>query len=330
MFFENFDEGILIVSPEGCIVQANPAACELLQVSPKRIVRQRLAQVLPGYSDQHRQEIQVGGRRLQVRVLPHEENNRAVILRDITAEALLKAELEAQLAQAHAQEQLKTEMLRVASHGLRNPLSAILGYAEFLRHDAPLATQQEGFLAAIQQNVQRMIAIVEDVLSVERIEAAAAGAVQRVFALDDLAARVFAEQVQFANLKKQNMQLDLSNAQPPLSVYGDPAQVHEAIANLINNAIKYTPEKGRIQVWLERNHAYAALHIKDTGLGIPADKQGRIFEPFFRGNTDQPGTGLGLHLVKNIAERHQGQVSVNSYPGQGSIFSLSLPLADLL
>ncbi len=116
-----------------------------------------------------------------------------------------------------------------------------------------------------------------------------------------------------------------------LSVHGVSTELHEAIANLIGNAIKYTPDGGKIEARLQRDGDWAVLEVEDTGYGIPDDQQSDLFQPFRRIKTRETfaieGTGLGLYLVKKIADRHNGSVYFRSQQGKGSTFGLRLPLA---
>jgi two-component system, OmpR family, phosphate regulon sensor histidine kinase PhoR len=114
-------------------------------------------------------------------------------------------------------------------------------------------------------------------------------------------------------------------------VTGDEAQLQEAFVNILMNAIKYTPANGRIQIRLRQQDAFALLEIQDSGFGIPDELQPNLFRPFYRAKTQDtaniPGTGLGLHLVKNIIERHQGRMIFQSTYGSGSTFGFILPLS---
>ena len=113
---------------------------------------------------------------------------------------------------------------------------------------------------------------------------------------------------------------------------GDLAQLYEAISNLIGNAIKYTPERGLIDVCLRKKDGLIIFDVRDNGFGIPEEHHERLFQPFYRAHTQETtgieGTGLGLHLVKKIVERHRGKMIFRSTYGQGSTFGFSLPAAN--
>jgi signal transduction histidine kinase len=127
--------------------------------------------------------------------------------------------------------------------------------------------------------------------------------------------------------------LTLGETAPDTKVQGDPLQLRQAFRNLIANAIKYTPEGGTVVISLETSGDYINIHIKDTGYGIPAADMPHIFNRFYRvrnnGHDEIEGNGLGLAIVYSIIEHHQGQINVQSEPGKGSCFTISLPLASI-
>jgi signal transduction histidine kinase len=225
-------------------------------------------------------------------------------------------------------EQLKTDMIRIAAHDLRNPLSLISGYVELLREDSALNEEQELFVQSIDKAQRKMFKIIDDILSLQRVEAAQDNKSCEEIDLSVLVRDLFNGNDVRARQKTQTYELSLP--EQPLSVCVDVAQVREAIDNLIGNAIKYTPAGGSVMVRLAMNGKHAVFDVEDTGLGIPEDQQGRIFQPFFRASNARlsqiEGTGLGLHLVKNIIERHGGRMRFTSVQGQGSHFGFELPV----
>lgn len=230
-------------------------------------------------------------------------------------------------------EQLKTDMIRIASHDLRNPLSTILGYTELIRWEAQQITEKNdiaGMVKNIEMASRRMQKLVADILSLERIEEMAQHNTILPVDMGDLVARVFEENKPQARLLARQMFLAIPEER--LIVQADQVQLREAVANLISNAIKYTREDGEIHVRLWREDRSAVLEVEDNGYGIREEQQERLFEPFYRARTSDTvaieGTGLGLHLVKNIVERHGGTLRFKSVFGEGSTFGIVLPLSE--
>ena len=239
-------------------------------------------------------------------------------------------ELQELYDKVRALEQLKSDMIRIGAHDLKNPLGLVLGFTDLLKSDLweTLSEENRHVLDQIQKGAERMLRIISDILSLERIEAIGT---QSTYPLDlsQLVTTAFRELIDQAQSKSQK--INLMSLDCDLTVSGDEAQLYEAITNLISNAIKYTPNEGSIEVKLETVGNQAVFTVKDTGYGVPLDMQARLFQPFFRAKTDQTsdieGTGLGLHLVKNVVERCNGKIIFES-AGQGSLFGFQLPLID--
>lgn len=238
-------------------------------------------------------------------------------------------ELEVLYQKVSTLEQLKTDMIRIASHDIGNYMNLILGHLYLLTEDEPepLSSFQQHSLTEITTAAQRVAALTKDILSLERIEGQQAVLTRPI----DLSALVRTLITQYrTQVASKNQQLELHIADA-VTVTGDAAQLQEAFVNLLMNAIKYTPDNGRIQIRLLQQEAFAYLEIQDSGYGIPDELQHNLFRPFYRAKTqdtaDIPGTGLGLHLVKNIIERHQGQMIFSSTYGSGSTFGFRLPIA---
>jgi PAS domain S-box-containing protein len=238
------------------------------------------------------------------------------------------SELRKLYTQVSELEQLKTHMIRVAAHDLRGPLAIIASYIELINEDLAVHYNDMDamYVNAIRNSVVRMTQMTTDILSLERLDEHREVTLMRV-QLGMLVDRLVEE---FAEQSRQ-CKLDVHVNIEALSVYGDSAELREAVANLIGNAIKYTPMGGIIEVRLEREDEFALLEIVDSGFGIPEDQQQELFQPFRRIKTRETyaieGTGLGLYLVKRIVERHGGTVHFRSEHGVGSTFGFRLPLA---
>ena len=167
--------------------------------------------------------------------------------------------------------------------------------------------------------------MVGDILSLERIAELSGGYTDPV----DLSHIV--QEVYAYYAARGEQQFSLSMPEEPVIVYGADAELREAIDNLISNAVKYTPDDGQITVSLTADPDLALFEVTDTGYGIPKNQQQDLFKPFFRAKSRETrkitGTGLGLHLVRNIIERHNGEVHFESEEGQGSTFRVLLPRA---
>jgi PAS domain S-box-containing protein len=229
-------------------------------------------------------------------------------------------------------QQMKTDMIRIATHDLKAPLNILMGYVEMLKLDSKLFDPMYAeYFTSMDKAGERMNRIIADILSFERIEQRASGDNFAIVNLSKLI-RLAAEELEpYSQSKNQTVTLDVQN-DPPVFVRGDDAQLFEAATNLISNAIKYTAETGQIVVGLQRDPVEKVVRFKvvDNGYGIPEDRQPRLFEPFYRakaaGTEAIEGTGLGLHLVKNVIERHNGAMFFESIYGKGSTFGFNLPL----
>lgn len=241
-------------------------------------------------------------------------------------------ELRGLYQQVSALERLKTDMIRIASHDLRNPLGVISGYIQMLEWDleAQMTDRRREQLKMIKESTARIDKITKDILTLERIEGMAKGILYETVSLQEIVRDVFEECRSAAADKRLEYELTLTDL--PLAVRGDQVFLRESVTNLLNNAIKYTPAGGSVHVRLRLGENCAVFEVEDTGYGIPAEHQANLFQPFYRANTKETkairGTGLGLHLVKQIIERHNGHIRFHSVYGQGSTFGFDLPLLN--
>ncbi|NTU81320.1 MAG: PAS domain S-box protein [Chloroflexales bacterium] len=245
------------------------------------------------------------------------------------------ADRTAELARANVElaraARLKDEFLATMSHELRTPLSSILGRLELLQEefDGPLTPRQVASLRRIETSGQQLLALINDMLDLSTIEA---GKLTLAYAPVEVAlvCQRSRQQVAAHALKKQitlSTTLDLQM----LTIQADGRRLTQILVNLLANAVKFTPEGGQIglEVRGDPEHQRATFTVWDTGIGIAPEDQGRLFQPFVQLdgglNRQYEGTGLGLVLVRRLTEAHQGSVTVESTPGQGSRFSVSLP-----
>ena len=261
------------------------------------------------------------------------EQEREVLL---AAERAARAEAEAAQELLTAQntklrelDRLKDEFLSLVSHELRTPLTSIRGYLELVLDEeaGELNPEQRRFLKAVDRNSTRLLRLVGDLLFVAQADA---GRLTLEQSKVDLAA-LAAECVEGARPAADQKAIDLQLAAAPVPpLVGDRGRLAQVLDNLISNALKFTPESGRVEVRTAASNGDVLLEVRDSGIGIPAHEQPRLFERFFRAAsaTEQaiPGTGLGLAIVKAIVEAHGGRIEVDSKPGAGTTFRVALPL----
>jgi PAS domain S-box-containing protein len=228
-------------------------------------------------------------------------------------------------------EQLKTDMIRIASHDLKNPLAGVMGYVEMLQMDMAdkMSEKEKEYFQKIVTAARKMQMITSSILSLERIQQLATQHARETVDLREMLRRSIGEQMDAVVRNGQTLESNMPEGE--VIVQADPMQLHEALFNLLNNAVKYTPRDGKITVTLAVEKDIVQFRVRDTGYGVPDDQQERLFSPFFRARTIETrfieGTGLGLHLVKNIILRHEGEMMFESVYGKGSVFGFDIPLA---
>jgi two-component system phosphate regulon sensor histidine kinase PhoR len=327
---------ILLVDAQGLVQLMNPAAERLLSQVADEAVGRPIDQVLihrplldvyrhavasPGSDAVQTAEATLdnGATYLVTITLVRDEDHtflgRVVALKDITPLKQL--------------DRYKSQMLQMASHDLRTPLGVATGYVELLGSDLqPLTPLRSKLLQGLESSLERMESLITELLDVERVESGVD--VTRVpLDVRQLAEMVVQELQDVANRRQQTLRLD----EPPQipSILGDPVQLKQAFSNLVDNALKYTPEGGQVWVRLKQSANEVVFEVQDTGYGIPLAVQSKLFQRFYRakvpGTETTPGTGLGLSLVKAIVEQHGGRVAVESVEKQGSTFRVWLPAA---
>ncbi|HJQ51389.1 MAG TPA: GAF domain-containing sensor histidine kinase [Gaiellaceae bacterium] len=223
--------------------------------------------------------------------------------------------------------QLRADFVSLVSHELRSPMAAVIGAARTLQDRWRMlsADQRESFLALIGDETSRLAELVGDVLDTSRIEA---GTFSYRFEEVDLA-RLVDEAVEAAELAQQEVAVVASVRGGLPAIRGDRARLRQVLGNLIENAVKYSPDGGEVRVSAAAGNGTVQIDVRDSGPGIPRDQQARIFEKFGRvdvAGASKPGTGLGLFIARSIAEAHGGSLDVTSGLEPGATFTLTLPV----
>jgi two-component system phosphate regulon sensor histidine kinase PhoR len=231
------------------------------------------------------------------------------------------------LSESDALQRLRQDLVANVSHELRTPLTSLRGYAEtLLEGGLDDVEHREGFVRIIRDQAVSLQALVEDLLSLAEMERPDSALRLETFDLRLLAAEQVAAFRDAA--KRADLSLELVPGEP-VSVTADRVRLSQAIANLVDNALKYT-EHGGVRVVLGVRDAIAWCEVRDTGPGIPSEDLPRVFERFYRVDKARSrakgGTGLGLSIVKHAVALHDGVVALESLVGQGSTFRFEIPL----
>jgi signal transduction histidine kinase len=221
---------------------------------------------------------------------------------------------------------LRADFVSLVSHELRSPMAAVIGAARTL-HDrwrVLNADQRDAFLALIADETNRLAALIGDVLDTSRIEA---GTFSFSFSDVDLK-RLVEDAVATAAVGQDEVRVRSHVFEPVPLIRGDRERLRQVLANLIDNAVKYSAAGDEVEVVLRPENGAVRISVSDHGPGIPRDQQGLIFEKFGRADVSggKPGTGLGLFIARSIAEAHGGTLEVSSRPAAGATFTLTLPL----
>jgi two-component system, sensor histidine kinase and response regulator len=256
------------------------------------------------------------------------------ITRDVTAQIRAEQALLDQAQQLSLQNErlreldgMKDEFIGLVSHELRTPLTSIIGYVKLLRDKRTSEASADQYAEVIQRNSQRLLRLVEDLLFLSQTHSGTMAVELRSADLAEITESAVEEMRPEAERKHIDLIYSAAGA-PRLPV--DATRIAQLLGNLISNAVKFTPDGGKVEVRVGTDTDKAVLEVADTGVGIPAADRDRIFDRFFRSAiaTRQviPGTGLGLTIAKNIVAAHNGVITVDSEEGRGSTFRIRLPL----
>ena len=329
---ESMSEGVLVVDGAGRTRLVNAAFRRLFGIvgdpeglPPRELTRQpelasAIETALAGGAAPARQFEVLGPERRSVALaadaLRSEAGGAIVTARDVTERNRVSA--------------MRRDFVANVSHELKTPLSAIRGFAETL-HDGALDEPDVArrFTERILDQCRRLQALLDDLLTLSRLESPEAPLERRPVDLAACAARAVEAVANAA--EERGVKLAVEAADGAVEVAGDPASLERLLVNLVDNAVKYNREGGAVTVRLARRGGEAVIEVADTGIGIPEDLRERVFERFYRVDKgrarEEGGTGLGLAIVKHVAQRHGGTIELESAPGRGSTFRVRLPAA---
>lgn len=230
------------------------------------------------------------------------------------------------VTQSYRLEQVRKDFVANASHELRTPLAVIRGYVETLEDGLVAQPERPQVFQTLNQNIRRMGDLIEDLLHLSKLESPEFTFKPEKVLIREIVQAVLSALKPQAEAKKQNLFLDVPEELP---LVGDRRELEVALKNLLENAVHYTGERGKISIGATRTDGAVEITVADTGIGIPSQDLSRIFERFYRvdksRSKEEGGTGLGLSIVKHIAEAHGGRVEVESEVGKGSKFTLVIP-----
>jgi PAS domain S-box-containing protein len=327
-------DGVFLLDGEGIVRLWNPAAAAITGLREAEVVGRPLAETLPGWTDVERlipvAETRHGGG-VRAETVPMEIGGLEAWL-SISGVAFGEGTVYAfrDLTEERAVDRLKSDFVSTVSHELRTPLAAIYGAAMTLRREDVALTddQREGMLGVVSGEAERLARIVNDILLASRLDSDVVDV-----AIGHADARELAEGVVAAAAAHLPPSIELRLTAPDdlAPIAADADKLRQVLVNLLENAIKYSPDGGLVEVTLTSLPGLLRFEVQDHGLGIPAAEQARIFEKFYRLDPHLTrgvgGTGLGLYICREIVRRMGGRIKVESRPGEGSTFSFELPLA---
>ena len=247
---------------------------------------------------------------------------------DITDKIRVENALRERNAALEDAERVKIDFLANVSYQLRTPLNAIMGFADILENEyfGKLNDKQHEYTTGMQEASERLLSLINNILDLSSIEAGYMSLEIDKVAIDRIITDIEDLTGEWALKEKILLRTEVPETLAPIEA--DERRVKQILLNLMRNAITFTPEKGTIDVLVKQDKTNTTITIKDSGSGISPEDQERIFQPFERGqaaNSNRNGTGLGLTLVKNIAELHGGSVSLESSAKKGTAVTISLP-----
>jgi PAS domain S-box-containing protein len=341
--FDSTSDGILLVTPEGPIAAANQRAGELLGSAPELLVGQDLAAALGvdvgavehGETARALRAALTGPDRVEEGDLELTPSARVLhwtagTTRDATGATVGLTLTLQDVTREREMSRLKSDFVSFATHQLRTPLAGIKWLLELAQQDDTLAEETRDLVADARASAERLTMLVNEMLDSSRLERGVVAVDLQPTDLAEITRGVMSELTTLIADKAQEVTFDADPGAPAVLV--DPQLIRQVVLNLLSNAMKYTPARGKIALTLRGADGQALWSIRDTGIGIPASARERLFEKFYRADNavtlETEGTGLGLHLVRLLVERFGGRVWCESVEGEGAEFSFTVPFAS--
>jgi PAS domain S-box-containing protein len=343
---ESIVDGVVVFDDHNGVISINPAAERMLELSEEKVMGRTLVDLVEqgdvteaeGISAIHSAllesresfsrnaipdplRVEIGDRTISIAFSPaflEERENVVGALRDISEEAEI--------------DRMKSEFISVVSHELRTPMTSIKGYTDLLlmKTVGDINEKQERFLGVVKNNVDRLGALVSDLLDISRIESGRVKLEMVPLHMEEVISHAVSSLEEQIRERQHILTLNIPDDLPP--VRGDQDRVTQVVTNLMANACMYTAPGGEIAVTVSSVDKSLRVDVSDNGIGISEEDCDRIFDRFYRADQplvhDNPGTGLGLSIVKMFVEMHGGRVWVESQPGEGSTFTFTLPLME--
>jgi len=339
------NEGVVLFSLDGQVLSVNRRLEELFQVDGGQVQGRhfsdyyehivRLFGAVPTI-DTIKATMSDGERRLSGDVLQVWPERRELELTsspvyDESGQALGRLFSFRDVTRERVADRLKSGFVSLVSHELRTPLTSIKGYIDLMLQDdaATLDAEQRDFLTIVQDNSERLVTLINDLLDMSRLESGGMTLQRAPIDLAHLVSLVVASFRPETARRQQELAVEINGPVPELLADAD--RIVQVLSNLVSNAQKYTPVGGIIRISVQPENGRVRVDVQDTGIGISPEDQARLFSRFFRAENDATravrGTGLGLMITRSLVVMHGGDITVTSSPGKGSTFSFTLPVA---
>ncbi|MEW9051556.1 MAG: ATP-binding protein [Neobacillus sp.] len=338
---DTIKEGILLVDPTGRVIQVNEKMCDLIGSSPSEIIDKKYGEWIEELANSTNDGAEVTKFFEQILFHGKVSEQSMVYHQQAPAERVIQVYCEVlerdgkkigtvmvhrDISKEYEVDLMKSEFVSTVSHELRTPLASVLGFTELILNKELKPERQKKYLTTIYQEAKRLTALINDFLDVQRMEAGKQTYEKKYVDV----APILEDIIETYQLNNPTHEIHLERGTDQTTVYGDKDKLAQVFNNILSNAIKYSPNGGNIFVHLFADGSQLKIAIKDEGLGIPADALDKLFTKFYRvDNSDRRkigGTGLGLAIVKEIVKAHEGDITAESAPGDGSVFTIIFPL----